>query len=98
MSVISTDDKKKVIAVTENGQKITGEVVDKWCAAYEDGRFPDGYEPVGGIVRGRPPLYGDKMSSITIRVPLMQKVALEQEAIDSGVSLSSYLRNIIALR
>ena len=98
MSVISTEDKKKVITVTENGQKITGETIDKWCAAYESGRFPDGYEPTDKITRGRPSLYGDKMTSITIRVPAIQKVALEREATDSGVSLSSYLRNIIALR
>lgn len=98
MSVISTEDKKKTIAVTQDGQKITGETIDKWCKAYEEGRFPDGYVPSGDVSRGRPTLYGDKMSSITIRVPVVQKVALEREATSSGVSLSSYLRNIIALR
>lgn len=98
MSVISTKDKKKVITVTANGQEITGETIEEWCNAYEEGRLPDGYEPTGEIVRGRPALYGDKMASITVRVPLIQKVALEREATDSGVSLSSYVRNIIALR
>ncbi len=98
MSVISTKDKNKVITITQDGQEITGKTIEEWCEAYETGRFPDGYSPSGDIVRGRPTLYGDKMSSITIRVPEIQKVALEREATDSGVTLSAYLRNIIALR
>ena len=97
MSVISTKDKNNTIAVAEGGQEVTGEMIDKWCKAYDAGHFPDGYVPCE-ISQGRPPLYGEKMSTVTIRIPEVQKTALEYEASTSGISLSSYIRNIIALR
>ena len=45
MSVISTKDKEKPIAVSENGQKITGKMIDKWCKSYDKGHLPNGYVP-----------------------------------------------------
>lgn len=48
MCVIDTSDKKKVIAVAENGVPVTGAMVDEWCAAYDKGDLPEGYA-VDGI-------------------------------------------------
>lgn len=48
MNVIDTSDKKKVIAVAENGVPVTGAMVDEWCAAYGKGDPPEGYA-VDGI-------------------------------------------------
>lgn len=98
MSIIDTSDKQRVVSVAEGGVPVTGAMIDKWCAAYDDGRLPDGYEVEGVAGRGRPPLHGERMASMTIRLPYSQKVALEQEAREHGVPTSTYVRRIISLR
>lgn len=63
MSVIDTTDKQKVVSVAENGVPVTGEMIAEWCASYDRGELPEGYE-VDGVVganRPRPPLHGGKM-------------------------------------
>ena len=98
MSVIYTDDKQKVVSVAQGGVPVTGVMVDEWCAAYENGELPDGYEAAGLASRGRPPLHGERMSSMTIRLPQAQKAALEKEARERGVPTSVYVRRLLALK
>lgn len=98
MSVIDTSDKKKVIAVSENGVPVTGAMIDEWCAAYDKGELPDGYAVDGVATVGRPPLHGERMSTMTIRLPKSQKTKLENEAREHGVSTSTYVRRILTLR
>lgn len=98
MSVIDTSDKRNVVSVAEGGVPVTGAMVDEWCAAYDKGELPDGYEVEGIVSRGRPPLHGEKMASMTIRLPRSQKAALEDEARAHGVPTSTYVRRILALR
>ncbi len=98
MSVIDTSDKQKVISVSEGGIPVTGAMIDEWCAAYDKGELPEGYEVEGVVTRGRPPLHGERMESMTVRLPHSQKIALEQEARAHGVPTSAYVRRIIALR
>lgn len=98
MSVIDTSDKKKVIAVAENGVPVTGAMVDEWCTAYDHGELPDGYAVDRTATVGRPPLHGERMSTITIRLPKAQKAKLEDEARAHGVSTSTYVRRILTLR
>ena len=109
MSVISNKDKKKVVAVAQDGTKVTGEMIHSWCADYDQEKLPKGYEFSGSVAEatreleesekpGRPPLFGERMSSITIKIPIEQKKALQHEAQLAGASLSSYVRNIITTR
>ena len=98
MSAINTSDKQKVISVAEGGVPVTGAMIDEWCAAYDKGELPDGYEVEGVVNRGRPPLHGERMSSMTIRIPHSQKVALEKEAHKHGIPTSTYVRRILSLR
>lgn len=100
MSVIDTTDKQKVVSVAENGVPVTGEMIAEWCAAYDRGELPEGYE-VDGVVstnRGRPPLHGEKMEQMSIRLPHSQKAALEKEARDHHMTTSTYVRRLLSLR
>lgn len=92
MSVIDTSDKRNVVSVAEGGVPVTGAMVDEWCAAYDKGELPDGYEVEGIVSRGRPPRHGEKMASMTIRLPRSQKAALEDEAGARGVPMSIWAR------
>lgn len=97
MSVIDTSDKERVVSVTEGGVPVTGAMIDEWCAAYDSGKLPDDYEVEGVASHVRPPLHGERMTSMTVRLPHSQKVALE-EARAKGVPTSTYIRRILALR
>ena len=46
--------------IATNGQEITEEMIETWCAAYEQGEFPEGEHTVGKIVVGRPPLSSEQ--------------------------------------
>lgn len=74
------------------GVPVAGAMVDEWCAAYDKGELPDGYEVEWIVSRGRPPLHGEKMASMTIRLPRSQKAALEDEADARGVPMSIWAR------
>lgn len=98
MSVIGLSDKDKVIAVAEDGTSVTAAMVSGWCEAYDKGELPDGYEVDGPATRGRPPLHGERMSTITIRIPVAQKTALEDEAHARGLTTSEYVRGVLDAR
>ncbi|MGN0070783.1 MAG: ribbon-helix-helix protein, CopG family [Atopobiaceae bacterium] len=98
MSTVDPRDKNQVFAVAEGGVPVTGAMIDEWNAAYDEGRLPDGYAVEGRASSGRPPLHGERMSSITVRIPQAQKLALEEEARAHGVSMSVYIRRLISLR
>lgn len=65
---------------------------------YERGEMPAGYRDDGPVRSGRPPLFGDGMDTLTVRIPVAQKRALQAEAASAGVSLSGYVRQVLALR
>lgn len=98
MSVIDTSDKQAVVSIAENGTPVTGAMIDEWCAAYDAGTLPDGYEVDGVASRGRPPLHGERMDTMTIRLPHSQKIQLEKEAHIRGVTTSTYVRRILTLK
>lgn len=66
MCVIDTCDKKKVIAVAENGVPVTGAMVDEWCAAYDKGDLPEGYAVDGIETIAAPPLHLQRSESAHI--------------------------------
>lgn len=79
-----------------NGQEITDAMIERWCAAYEKGEFPEGERSTGKVAYGRPPLSSDKTSTITIKLPLGMKEAIQRRAKQLGLTTSSYARNVLA--
>ncbi len=79
-----------------NGQDLTDEMIDRWCEAYDRGEFPEGERTVGCVIHGRPPLSAEGTATISIKVPVGMKKALEQRAADAGVTLSAFSRSALA--
>ena len=79
-----------------NGQEITDAMIERWCAAYEQGEFPEGEHSTGKVVYGRPPLSTDKTTTMTIKLPLGMKAAIQRRAKQLGMTASSYARNVLA--
>ena len=82
--------------IAANGQTITEEMIDNWCASYEKGEFPQGEHTVGNVMQGRPPLSTDKTTTLTIKIPIGMKAALIKKAKERGQTASGYTREIIA--
>lgn len=87
---------KELKVTAEGGAKVTGDDVSAWEEAYASGQIPDGYVAEGRAHAGRPRLYEGEMSTMTIRVPKAEKERLAREAKRRGLSLSSYVRDVIA--
>lgn len=79
-----------------NGQEIDDEMIDRWCEAYEQGDFPSGEHTVGEVVMGRPKLSAEKTTTLTIKLPVGMKAALNRKAKIKGMTMSNYLRSLIA--
>lgn len=58
IGIIDTSDKQKVVSVAEGRIPVTSAMIDEWCAAYDKGTLPDGYEVEGIASNDRPPLHG----------------------------------------
>lgn len=82
--------------VAANGQEVTDAMIERWCASYERGEFPEGEHSVGGVVMGRPPLSTDKTTTLTIKIPVGMKAALVKRAREHGKTASGYTRELIA--
>ena len=79
-----------------NGQEITEDMIDRWCASYQKGEFPKGEHTAGSVVYGRPPLSeGEATVTLSVKVPAGLKEAIEQNAKAKGVSPSAYVRNVL---
>lgn len=89
---------KDLDVVAEDGTRVTGGMVEAWEGAYGSGHLPEGYEVDGPVHAGRPKLYDGEMSTMTIRVPKAEKDRLTREAKRRGVSLSSYVREVLEAR
>ena len=84
--------------VAASGQEITEGMIGRWCDAYEKGEFPEGERSVGRVVYGRPPLSSEGTASISVKVPVGMKRAVEQRAKSAGMSTSAYARAALADR
>ena len=82
--------------VTASGQVLTDETIDSWCEAYEKGEFPTGEHSVGPVVYGRPPRSQELTTTMTVKIPVGMKVALTKRAEKQGMTMSSYVRNVLA--
>lgn len=78
-----------------DGTEITEEMIDRWCAAYEAGEFPEGERTEGGVVRGRPPLSSEGSVVLSAKVPAGMKAAVERRAAEEGVSMGAFVRDAL---
>ncbi len=82
--------------IAANGQEITEDMINTWCESYDKGEFPKGERTVGGVVMGRPPLSAEKTTTVTVKIPIGMKAALTSKAEKQGVTMSAYVRSILA--
>ena len=57
------------LPAAEGGFKVTREMIEQWCAAYDAGELPDGYAFDGPIKPGRPKLANEATSSLSFKCP-----------------------------
>ena len=84
--------------IAANGQEITEDMIDRWCESYEKGEFPEGEHTVGKIRHGRPPLSSEGTATISVKVPIGMKRAIELRAKKEGMSTSAFARSMLADR
>ena len=82
--------------VSENGQLVTDEMIEGWESALERDEWPDGWVNVGEIVEGRLPKSTPDTVTLSIKVPLAMRRAIETEAKSSGKTTSAYVRGVLA--
>lgn len=66
------------LPAAEGGFKVTRDMIERWCAAYDDERLPDGYA-FDGLIKpgewaaqpqGRPGAGGENSASFTFEAPM----------------------------
>ena len=82
--------------VAENGQLVTDEMIEKWESALEHDEWPSGWVNVGEIIEGRHPKTTLETATLSVKVPLAMKKALEEKAKSEGESTGAYVRGLLA--
>ena len=82
--------------VAENGQLVTDAMIEGWEASLERDEWPAGWVNVGGVVEGRLPKSACETVTLSLKVPVAMKKALEAEAKSAGTSTGAYVRGILA--
>ena len=66
--------------VAENGKVVTDEMIAGWESALERDEWPSGWVNVGEIVEGKLPKAASETVTLSLKVPVAMKRALEKEA------------------
>ncbi len=82
--------------VAENGKVVTDEMIAEWESALEHDEWPSGWVNVGEIVEGKLPKSAPEMVTLSLKVPVAMKQALEKKAKAEGKSTGAYARGILA--
>lgn len=82
--------------VAENGRVVTDEMIANWESALERDEWPSGWVNVGEIVEGKLPKAAPETVTLSLKVPVAMKRALEKEAKAEGKSTGAYARGILA--
>ena len=82
--------------ITKSGQVLTDETIDRMAEAYGRGEWPDGERNAGPAVRGRPPLSSDGSEVLSVKLAVGMKTGLQHLAAREGMSLSAYVRYVLA--
>jgi hypothetical protein len=81
---------------TKSGHMVTEEMIDKWSEALDRDEWPEGWVNVGKVVIGRPPMSAEGSVTLSVKVPVAMKKAIENEAKNDGLSTSDYVRSVLA--
>lgn len=82
--------------IAENGKVVTDEMIADWESALERDEWPSGWVNVGEIVEGKLPKAAPETVTLSLKVPVAMKRALEKEAKAEGKSTGAYARGILA--
>ena len=82
--------------VAENGTVVTDAMIEEWESALERDEWPSGWENVGEIYEGRLPKPSTETVTLSLKVPVGMKRALEREAASEGKSTGAVARGILA--
>lgn len=82
--------------VAENGKVVTDEMIADWESALERDEWPTGWINVGDVVDGKLPKATTETVTLSLKVPVAMKRALEREAKAEGKSTGAYARSILA--
>lgn len=83
--------------VAENGKVVTDEMIADWESALERDEWPTGWINVGDVVDGKLPKATTETVTLSLKVPVAMKRALEREAKAEGKSTGAYARSILAV-
>lgn len=72
---------------------VTAAELDARAAEYESSDW-SGME-FGPITPGRPRSYGERLDTITVRIPHSRVLAMQQVGTESGISRSAFIRRAI---
>lgn len=75
---------------------VTDEMIAGWESALERDEWPSGWVNVGEIVEGKLPKAAPETVTLSLKVPVAMKRALEKEAKAEGKSTGAYARGILA--
>lgn len=82
--------------MAENGVLVTDAMIAEWESSLERDEWPSGWENVGEIVEGALPKSSTETVTLSLKVPVGMKRALEKEAESEGKSTGAYARGILA--
>lgn len=78
--------------ITKNGVELTDEMIEQIAEAFERGDWP-GAE--SRILKGRPLMLGEKLQSVTFKMPVRKVAILDGKAASLDMSRSDYLRRLL---
>ena len=79
---------------TVDGKSFTDHDIDSWCEHYDKGEFLPNSQTTN-VISGKPAHTAPKSATITIKVPVGMKVALNKKAEQQGVTTSAYIRSAL---
>ena len=80
MSAVHVEPTDEVLCVAENGAPVTGNMILKWCEAYDKGELPEGYEIEGPVdIRNLHPSLHPKKTNVE---EYMKKRGIVDEDLD----------------
>lgn len=82
--------------VAENGTLVTDEMIAGWESTLEQDKWPEGWVNVGEVFDGGLPKTSRESVTLSLKVPVSMKKALEREARAKGKSTDAYARGLLA--
>jgi hypothetical protein len=78
--------------IAENSIEITDEMIERWAAAYESGKY---LGVAGEVTVGRPRLAVEEVRSVAFKLPVSKINAIDELARQQGETRSEFLRDAV---